>query len=99
FADAGYHDAAAAAEQQRDGLHEVAVELVAQRAHGVRLDVEHVAGERERPVIIDFRYHARSIAKAFVRRAAPSDSSEVVCPPPPPAPALPWPRRTRTLCP
>ena len=45
-------------------------------AHGVRLDVEHVAGERERPVIIDFRYHARSIKGVCSPRRA-SDSSEV----------------------
>lgn len=71
FADAGHDDAPAAVQQQPDRGDEFAVELLGERAHGVRLDVEHVAGERERPIIIDFRYHARSIAKAFVRRAGP----------------------------
>ena len=55
-----------------DRADETAVELIAKRAHGVRFDVEYVASKRECPVAIDFRYHARSIAKAPVRRAGPA---------------------------
>ena len=69
FADARDDDASAAAKDEVDRLDETIVELIAKRAHGVRFDVEHVASERECPVAIDFRYHSRSIAKAFVRRA------------------------------
>ncbi|GAB7539283.1 hypothetical protein BGC_55070 [Burkholderia sp. 3C] len=69
FADAGHDHAAATIQQQADGADEFSVELVTQCAYRIRLDVENVAGERKRPVIIDFRYHARSITKAFVRRA------------------------------
>src|SRR5882757_6890997 len=69
FTDARHHYAALASQQEFDGAGEVVVELRGQAAHSVGFNFEHGASQRECPVAIDFRYHARSITKAHLRRA------------------------------